>query len=123
VNGTRPVLDADTALRALRALGLRYAPDLSVADGRWLGVCVCGAGSLLIAEREYGGRVSVGCRRRCRPPQEIAELLSTDPDILAARAETARWRSLACWAIESYRRSIASSTADEGADPVSVVAA
>ena len=121
MNGTRPVLDADTALRALRALGLRYAPDLSVADGRWLGVCVCGARSLLIAEREHGGRVSVGCRRRCRPPQEIAVLLSTDPDILAARAEAARWMAYAIWLTDFARRSIASTT--EPADCTLAVAA
>jgi hypothetical protein len=66
--------------------------------------------------------VAVGCRRRCRPPQEIAELLSTDPDILAARAETARCMAYAIWLTDFARRSIGA-TADETADPVLAVAA
>lgn len=124
VNGRRATLDAQTALLALRAIGLPYRPDTSVLDGAWIATCpACREpNALKITEARPGGPVSVGCRRRCRPPQEIAVLLSTDPDILAARAETARWRSLACWAIESYRRSIAL-TADEAADSVLAVAA
>ena len=124
VNGRRSPLDAQMALLALRAIGLSYRPDTSVPDGAWIATCpACRRpNALKITEARPGGAVAVGCRRRCGPPQEIAVLLSTDPDILAARAETARWRSLACWAIESYRRSIASST-DEPAAPVLAVAA
>jgi hypothetical protein len=125
VNGRRSPLDAQMALLALRAIGLSYRPDTSVPDGAWIATCpACRRpNALKITEARPGGAVSVGCRRRCRPPQEIAMLLSTDPEVLAARAEAARWRSLACWAIESYRRSIASSMADQAADPVLAVAA
>jgi hypothetical protein len=112
------------ALLALRAIGASYRPDTNVADGAWIATCpACrGPNALKITEARPGGPVSVGCRRRCRPPGEIADLLSTDTDVLAARAETARWMTYAIWLTDFARRSVAS-TADEVVDPVLAVAA
>ena len=124
MNGRRSPLDAQMALLALRAIGLSYRPDTSVLDGAWIATCpACRRpNALKITEARPGGAVAVGCRRRCRPPQEIAELLSTDPDILAARADAARWMAYAIWLTDFARRSIAS-TADAPAAPVLAVAA
>lgn len=112
-NTTGP-LDAISALRALRALNLRYTPDLTVDDGAWHADCPrCRVrGALRIRElhdRDDDHRnpqVAVGCTRRCAEPSEIAALLATDIDLLEANACCARWRALACWAIDCWQRQL-----------------
>ena len=111
----RPQLDAATALLALRALGCAHRPDVAVVDGAWLATCPgCHApGSLRIrelVERDDDHRdppVSVGCHRRCAEPTELAAILSTDPDMLEARAEAARWRAHSTWLTDFTRRALA----------------
>ena len=107
------VLDAQAALLALRCLGLDYRPDASVPDGAWIASCPsCGVpGSLRIREvreqtdEDRNPPVAIGCMGRCAPPGVIAVVLSTDPDVLEERAETARWRAFAERLTDSYRRS------------------
>jgi hypothetical protein len=108
------MLDAITALRALRVLRCPYAPDLAAIDGAWRATCPnCHRPEALrireLRERDDEHRnpqVSVGCVHRCTEPAEIAELLSTDPELLTARAETARWQSRYRWALGLARRQL-----------------
>jgi hypothetical protein len=114
-------LDAKAALLALRALDLRYTPDLSVVDGAWCADCpICRARGALrireLRERDDDHRdplVSVGCTRRCAEPNEIAVLLSTDVNVLEARAEAARWRMRYRWALDSWRRTLTADVSDD----------
>ena len=111
----RGALDADRALAALRALRLDYRPNLTAVDGAWIATCPsCRAARALrlreVVERDDDHRnppVSVGGARRCTEPATLAALLAMDPSLLATREERDRWRSLACWAIDSYRRAVA----------------
>lgn len=126
----RATLDAQAALIALRCLALDPRPDLAVIDGAWLADCRCCRFPRSLRVRELSERtgdnrdppVAVGCVRRCADPAVIAAILATDPDLLEARDEAARWQALATWAIDSYRRSTAGSTHDH-ADPSMQVAA
>lgn len=126
----RTVLDADQALRALRTVGCDYRPDLSVSDGAWVATCIgcrtpfalaiteTGAqdGSpVLIGGRScsspplagiLGSAVTIGCKQRCRPPAELAAILTTDPELLEARAAAARWQAFAERTTHSFRRYI-----------------
>jgi hypothetical protein len=111
----RPQLDAATALLALRAIGCAYRPDVAVIDGAWLATCPsCRTPGALrlreLRERDDNHRdppVSVGCQLRCAEPAELAATLLTDPDVLEAHAETARWRAFSTWAIDGWRRTLA----------------
>lgn len=106
------MLDAHTALTALRALGCAYQPDLAVQDGAWQARCPSCRGISTLRIRELQERtdanrnppVSVGCTRSCTPPAEIAALLATDPELLEARALSKHWRRLAGRTLESFQR-------------------
>jgi hypothetical protein len=103
----RSQLDARSALAALRAIG----PDAYRCDaddpGRWQARCPhCRGRSLVIAETTEGGRVTIGCRHRCCEPKALADLLQTDPVILAERARADRWQAFATWAIEFAQRQL-----------------
>jgi hypothetical protein len=125
----RPQFDAATALLALRALGCAYRPDVAVIDGAWLATCPgCRRPGTLrireLRERDDDHRdppVSVGCQRRCAEPAELATILSTDPDMLEARAEAARWRAHSTWLTDFTRRAFAADEFNEA--PALAVAA
>jgi hypothetical protein len=108
------ILTADVALLALRAAGLSYCCDAMPC--RWTATCIgCRRrDSLILTEQENEAgfwvgppRLTVGCRHRCHAPAKLAVMLSVDPDVIAAKAETHRWRTLAEWAIDFASRAIA----------------
>jgi hypothetical protein len=88
---------------------------VAVVDGAWVATCPsCRTPGALrlreLRERDDNHRdppVSVGCQRRCAEPAELAAILLTDPDVLHARAEAARWRAHSTWLTDFIRRVLA----------------
>jgi hypothetical protein len=109
------LLSASRVLIALRTLHCNYRPDTSVTDGAWIATCPsCHLpGALAITEirpvevDDEHPPVRVGCRARCAPPRELAELLLRDPATLALERERDAWRARAAWALDSWQRHIA----------------